>query len=233
MRYDRNFRGYDRGWTGAGRVGGMPRYDETFRAGRGPYDAGYRGQGPRGYDVGYGPNAPWNPGISAHPSANQHLDAGETDFLGRPYPRAAEEDVPWGLIDQERMQRQPVTARGPMPGRGGPRGYDGGMMHGRGYDRSAGMNPGLRAGNGYGAGGLMQGPRGGNAGGYGAARGYDRVAGMRYGGSYGGGYGYDREMRPEDFHARNLPDSDEAGVDLHRMNRGRDLRYTSNWTRWF
>lgn len=221
MRYDRGFRGYDRGWTGGARMGGMPRYDETFRAGRGRYDAGFRGydRGMRGYDSGYGG---WNPGIAAHPSANQHVDAGETDFLGRPYPRAAQEDVPWGLIDQERMQaRAQGYDVGYQPSGGGYAGRDprGGWGM-RGYDR--GMQ-----------GGGTQRFRAGSGGGYGGARGYDRVAGMRYGGSYGGGWGYDREMRPEDFHARNLPDSDEAGVDLRRMYQGRDLRHTSGWTRWF
>lgn len=190
MRYDRNFRGYNRGWTGE-RMAGMPRYDELFRGGRG-YDGGYRPF--RGVDH------------LAHPSANQHVESGETDFLGRPYPRAAGEDVPWGLIDQERMQARFL-----------------------GYD--AGYQP---PGGGYAA---RRDPRGWSRGydrGYqGGARGYDRVAGMRYGGSYGGGWGYDHDMRPEDFHARNLPDSDEAGVDLHRMYGGRNLRYTSDWTRWF
>jgi hypothetical protein len=240
MRYDRGYRGYDRGWAGGGRMGGMPRYDETFRAGRGGYDAGFRGQAgsPRGYDLGYGPHAPWHTayGMAAHPSDNQQVDAGETDFLGRPYPSAAQEDVPWGLIGQERVQRQTRSGRGLLSTRdhGGPRGYDRGMMQGgRGYDR--GMMQGGRGydrgpAQGYRGGETMQGPGGG---GYGGARGAGPVAGMRYGGSYGGGWGYDNEMRPESFHARNLPDSDEAGVDLHRMNRGRDLRYTSSWTRWF
>lgn len=219
MRYDRGFRGYDRGWTGAGPTGGMPRYDETFRGGRGAYDAGWRG-GMRGYDEGYGRHTPWRTpyGAGARPTANQHVDAGETDFLGRPYPRAAEEDIPWGLIDQDRMQGAEYGP-GYHPSGGGyvnrdPRG-GWGM---RGYDRGAGMTQRFRAGN---------------AGGYGGARGYDRAAGMRYGGSYGGGWGYDHEMRPEDFHARNLPDGDIAGVDAHRYARGRDLRYHSNWTRWF
>lgn len=57
-------------------------------------------------------------------------------------------------------------------------------------------------------------------------RGYDRGfhAGQRYEADYG---------RPEDYHPRFSPDSDEAGVDVHRYGRGRDMRYTSNWTRWF
>ena len=159
---------------------------------------------------------------------NQHVETGETDFLGRPYPRAAQEDVPWGLIDQERAQAR---------WQGYDRGYDnsgynnsgggyagqnprgGGGM--RGYDRTVFTTRGPGNGGGYAGGG------------YGGARGYDRVAGMRWGGSYGGNWGYDREMRPEDYHARNLPDSDVAGMDAHRYARGRDLHYHSNWTRWF
>lgn len=207
MRYDHGYaRGYDRGWTGAGRADGMPRYDQAFRAGLGGYDRGMRG-----YDAGYGRHAPWHgfSGGAAHPSQNQHVERGETDFLGRPYSRAAEEDVPWGLIEQDRMQA---------------RGYDSGFQPGgdgyaardnrgwtRGYDRSGGYAGGPR--------------RYDQGGGY--------AAGMRYGGSYGGSHGYDHDMRPEDFHARNLPDSDIAGVDAHRYARGRDLRYQSNWTRWF
>jgi hypothetical protein len=60
----------------------------------------------------------------------------------------------------------------------------------------------------------------------GYGRGYDRGfnARQRYGVDYG---------RPEDYHARFLPDSDEAGMDVHRFGNGRDMRYTSNWTRWF
>ncbi|HEU4558265.1 MAG TPA: hypothetical protein VFS20_10460 [Longimicrobium sp.] len=226
MRYDRGFRGYDRGWTSVGPVGGMPRYDQTFRAGRGGYDSGFRGydRGMRGYDAGYGGNGAWTAfGRGAHPSVNQHVEMGETDFLGRPYPRAAQEDVPWGLIDQERMQARwqgydagyhpsggGYAGRGPRGGRGA-----------RGYDRTVFTARGPGNGGGYAGGG------------YGGARGYDRVAGMRWGGSYGGDWGYDRDMRPEDFHARNLPDSDVAGVDAHRYARGRDLHYHSNWTRWF
>lgn len=221
MRYDGGFRGYDRGWTGAGRMGGMPRYDETFRAGRARYDTGWRG-----YDQAYHGHQPWNTpfGASAHPSVNQHVDMDETDFLGRPYPRAAQEDVPWGLIDQERMQaRRAGYDAGFQPSGGGyaardPRGGWGT----RGYDRGAGMMQRFRAGSG-----------GGYGGGYGGERGHGRVAGMRYGGSYGGGWGYDRDMRPEDFHARNLPDSDIGGVDAHRYARGRDLHHQSTWTRWF
>jgi hypothetical protein len=226
MRYDQgHFRGYDRGWTGGpGRP--MPRYDQTFRAGRGGYDAGLRGydRGMRGYDAGYGGDGAWNTsfGRAAHPSVNQHVETGETDFLGRPYPRAAQEDVPWGLIDQDRSRgRSRGYDTGFQPGGGGYTGRDlrGGWGM-RGYDRGfAGGGPG--AGGGYAGGG------------YGGARGYDRVAGMRHGGSYGGEWGYDHQMRPEDFHARNLPDSDVGGVDAHRYGRGRDLRYQSNWTRWF
>ncbi|HEV7587306.1 MAG TPA: hypothetical protein VGO40_04175 [Longimicrobium sp.] len=53
--------------------------------------------------------------------------------------------------------------------------------------------------------------------------------------AYGGRGRYDVEydVRPEDWHPRFIPDSDEAGVDVHRYGRGRDMRYTSNWTRWF
>lgn len=227
MRYDRGFRGYDRGWTGAGRIGGMPRYDQTFRAGRGGYDAGFRGydRGMRGYDAGYGGHGPWQTsfGHGAHPSVNQHVDAGETDFLGRPYPRAAQEDVPWGLIDQERAQaRWTGYDAGYQPGGGGYAGRDPrGGWGPRGYDRTVFTSGGPGNGGGYAGGG------------YGGARGYDRAAGMRWGGSYGGNWGYDRDMRPEDFHARNLPDSDVGGVDAHRYARGRDLHYNSNWTRWF
>jgi hypothetical protein len=230
MRYDQGYaRGYDRGWTGAGRHGGMQRYDQAFRAGTGGYDRGMRGYdaGMRGNAGRYGSHAPWHAGFhggAAHPSMNQHVDAGETDFLGRPYSPAAEEDVPWGLIEQDRMQA-------------GRRGYDAGFQPGgdgyaardnrgwsRGYDRS---------------GGYAGGPRGyDRASGYGAGpRGYDQgggyAAGMRHGGTYGGSHGYDRDMRPEDFHARNLPDGDIAGVDAHRYTGGRDMRYQSNWTRWF
>jgi hypothetical protein len=57
-------------------------------------------------------------------------------------------------------------------------------------------------------------------------RGYDRGFRARHG--YGMDYG-----RPEDYHPRFSPDSDEAGVDVHRFGHGRDMRYTSNWTRWF
>jgi hypothetical protein len=217
-------------------MGGMPRYDETFRAGGGRYDAGFRG-GLRGYDAGYGSHTPWETpyGAGARPAANQHLDSGETDFLGRPYPRAAEEDIPRGLIDQERMQSAGY-GRGYSSSGGGyvnrdprggwdARGYDRGMTQG---DRG-GMTQRFRAGNGGG----YNGGGGYNSAGYGGTRGYDRVAGMRYGGSYGGGWGYDRDMRPEDFHARNLPDSDIGGVDAHRYARGRDLHHNGSWTRWF
>jgi len=235
MRYDQGYaRGYDRG-LGAGRPGGGPRYDQSYRAGRGGFDAGPRGYdrgirgydgGMRGYDAGYGRYAPWRAGFSGpavHPSANQHVETGETDFLGRPYSRAAEEDVPWGLIEQDRMQagRSHYDA-GFQPGGDGYAARDN-RGWSRGYDRS---------------GGYAAGPRGyDRVAGHGDGRGYDQrggyAAGMRHGGSYGGPHGYDRGLRPEDFHARNLPDSDVGGVDAHRYARGRDLRYQSNWSRWF
>ena len=74
----------------------------------------------------------------------------------------------------------------------------------------------------------------------GPPRGYDR-GDRGYGGGYGGAprgaprgrYDVAYDVRPEDYHARFIPDSDEAGVDVHRYGRGRDMRYTSNWTRWF
>jgi hypothetical protein len=68
-------------------------------------------------------------------------------------------------------------------------------------------------------------------------RGYDR--------GFRGGYSrdYDRDLaarrryqmegRPEDYHPRFMPDSDEAGIDVHRYGRGGDMRYNSSWTRWF
>ncbi|HYH79962.1 MAG TPA: hypothetical protein VEX86_09190 [Longimicrobium sp.] len=228
MRYDQGYaRGYDRGWTHVGGMGARPRYDQTFRAGGGGYDRGPRGYdaGMRGYDGGmrnggrYGSHAPWHAGYgaTAHPSANQHVDAGETDFLGRPYSAAAQEDVPWGLIEQDRAQGRHSGYDAGYAARD-PRGWS------RGYDRSGGYATGPRGydrGGGYGAG-----PRGYDQGG-----GY--AAGMRHGGSYGGSHGYDRDMRPDQFHARNLPDGDIAGVDANRYARGRDLHYHSNWTRWF
>lgn len=57
-------------------------------------------------------------------------------------------------------------------------------------------------------------------------RGYDR-------GFRGERLPFQEDGRPEDYHARFLPDSDEAGMDVHRYTRGRDPRWTSNWTRWF
>jgi hypothetical protein len=62
--------------------------------------------------------------------------------------------------------------------------------------------------------------------GHGYAHGYDAGFGARQ--RYAADYG-----RPEDYHPRFMPDSDEAGVDVHRYGRGGDMRYTSNWTRWF
>lgn len=180
MRYDRGYGSQGYGNYG-GRYGGMPQYDSMFRGRErhmGPP------QGRRGRDAG---RMGWRDLGPSHPMGfEQHPMPGETDFLGRPYPPAAMDDRPWGLIDQE--QRQARYA-------GNARGYDRGF---RGYDR------------GYG----------------GYAADYDR--GYRARQRYGAGYG-----RPEDYHPRFSPDSDEAGVDVHRYGRGGDMRYTSNWTRWF
>ncbi|HEX8243609.1 MAG TPA: hypothetical protein VF541_08940 [Longimicrobium sp.] len=183
MRYDRGY-GRDFGGGSGGRMAGMPRYDDMFR-GRERH-AGPP-QGRRGRDAGRmgwrdGREGPWRTafGTAAHPSENQWVEPGETDFLGRPYPPAAMDDRPWGLMEQDRMQAGPG---------GRPRGYDRGYA--RGYDR--GM------------------PRG-----FGARRRYQMEG-----------------VRPEEYHPRFSPDSDEAGVDVHRYGQGRDMRYTSNWTRWF
>jgi hypothetical protein len=73
----------------------------------------------------------------------------------------------------------------------------------------------------------------------GPPRGYDRgYRGGGYGAEYGRGFGARRryemdDVRPEDYHPRFSPDSDEAGVDVHRFGRGGDMRYNSSWTRWF
>ncbi|MBV9108572.1 MAG: hypothetical protein JO306_04095 [Gemmatimonadetes bacterium] len=195
MRYDRGY-GRDYGWNG-GRMGGMPRYDDMFR-GRERH-AGPP-QGRRGRDAGRmgWRDAPTAFGSGAHGSPNQQVAPGETDFLGRPYSRAAMDNRPWGLIEQERMQA----------------GY--GYGYG-GYDRGGGYDAGYR-------------PR---------PRGYDRgFAGPRSRGGYDEGFGargaWQMEgMRPEDYHPRFIPDSDEAGMDVHRYGHGGDMRYTSNWTRWF
>ena len=173
MRYDASFgRGYDRGW-GRGWQGAPPRYDEMFRGrerhAEGPpnwrrgRDAGRMGW--RDVPAAFGPGT--------HASGYEHPLPGETDFLGRPYPRQALEDRPWGLMEQDRMQARAF-------------GYDAGY---RGYDQ-----------------GFRGGPRG----------------------AYGGRPRYDVEydVRPEDYHPRFIPDSDDYG-------RGREMRYTSNWTRWF
>lgn len=121
-RYDREMR-YDAGYR-AGPRPGMPRYDQMFRG---------RPAGPRPMDPRRGRDAGWMGwrdgartafGAAAHPSENQHVAPGETDFLGRPYPANASRDVPWGLIDQERMQDHMETRMN--------RGYDRGF---RGYDR--------------------------------------------------------------------------------------------------
>jgi hypothetical protein len=62
------------------------------------------------------------------------------------------------------------------------------------------------------------------------ALGYDRgyAAGYRR-----GRYEVEYDVRPEDYHPRFIPDSDEAGMDVHRYGRGPRMRYTSDWTRWF
>ena len=186
MRYDRGYGRDFGGWQG-GRMAGMPRYDEMFR-GRERH-AGPP-QGRRGRDAG---RMGWHDvGPSAHPTENQHPLAGETDFLGRPYSRAAMDDRPWGLMEQDRMQGAYDVGY-----RGAARGY-GGVD--RGYDR------GFRGG--YGRGGYDEG--------FGARRRWQMEG-----------------MRPEEYHPRFSPDTDEAGVDVHRFGRGRDMRYTSNWTRWF
>jgi hypothetical protein len=69
----------------------------------------------------------------------------------------------------------------------------------------------------------------------GGYRGYDRGFRDAPRGAYGarGRYDVGYDVRPEDYHPRFSPDSDEAGMDVHRYGRGRDMRYTSNWTRWF
>ncbi|MFL5542261.1 MAG: hypothetical protein ACJ8J0_24960 [Longimicrobiaceae bacterium] len=171
MRYDN---GYGRDYGGW--MGGMPRYDAMFRGRErhlGPP------QGRRGRDAG---RMGWRDlGPGPHPGWSEHPAPGETDFLGRPYPREAMDDRPWGLLEQD--QRQARYA--------GPVGYDRGYF--RGYDR-----------------------------------GYDRGGGFGARPRYGMDYG-----RPEEYHARFIPDSDEAGMDVHRYGRGGDMRYTSNWTRWF
>src|ERR1700741_3978587 len=109
MRYAR-----ENGRECGGRYAGMPAYDAMFRGrerhagppqGRRGRDAGRMGW----RELGPMPRAGWF----------QHPAAGETDFLGRPYPPAAMDDRPWGLIDQERMQARAF-------------GYDAGY---RGYDR--------------------------------------------------------------------------------------------------
>jgi hypothetical protein len=218
MRYDGGYgRGYDRGWRG--QAGGMPRYDDMFRgAGAGAAPPNWR----RGRDVGRmgWREQEWDTafGGPAHGSPNQMVGPGETDFLGRPYPRSAGMDRPWGLIEQERRQEMMERPR-PRPRYG--REYDArhetdapDVVYGRGDERGYGMR-----------GGGMRGPQPGPMrGGYGGPR--------MYGGSHG--TGYDDDMRPDEFHPRFIPDGDEAGVDLHRagLYRG-DMRYNSNWTRWF
>ena len=123
-RYDREM--YDAPYRreGMGARPMMPRYDQMFR---GPM----RGERPldprRGRDagwIGWRDGARTAFGAGAHPSDNQHVAPGETDFLGRPYPRDAGRDVPWGLIDQERAQDRMESRM--------QRGYDRPF---RGYDR--------------------------------------------------------------------------------------------------
>src|SRR3954469_2492096 len=204
MRYDRGYGRDYGGWQG-GEMAGMPRYDSMFRGrerhagppqGRRGRDAGRMGWRDMGAQAAFG--AP------AHPSENQHVMPGETDFLGRLYSRQAMDDRPWGLMEPDRTQAHMQGyardyGRYDAGFRGRPRGYDRGFQQGYG----------------------------------GVPRGYDR--GMQRGGGRGQGsrFPYQMEGRPEDYHARNLPDSDEAGMDVHRYGHGRDMRYTSNWTRWF
>lgn len=175
---------YDRGYGRDHRYGGMPGYDAMFRGRErhmGPP------QGRRGRDAGRMGWRDLGPG-SRHANFEQHPLPGETDFLGRPYPPAAMDDRPWGLIDQEQRQAR----------------YAGRRIHG--YDRGfGGYDPGHR--------------------GYAADYGRGFSARQRYGADY--------DVRPEDYHPRFSPDSDEAGMDVHRYGRGREMRYTSNWTRWF
>jgi hypothetical protein len=127
MRYDNGYGRDYGGWQGRG-----PRYDEMFRGrerhagppqGRRGRDAGRMGW----HDLGPGP----------HPGWHEHPAPGETDFLGRPYPRESLDDRPWGLLEQD--QRQARYA-------GPPRGYDRGY---RGYDRSSGFAPRQRYGADY------------------------------------------------------------------------------------
>jgi hypothetical protein len=114
MRYDK---GYGRDYGGW--MGGMPRYDAMFRGRErhlGPP------QGRRGRDAG---RMGWRDlGPGPHPGWSEHPAPGETDFLGRSYPREAMDDRPWGLLEQD--QRQARYA--------GPAGYDRGDYF-RGYDR--------------------------------------------------------------------------------------------------
>jgi len=120
MRYDNGYGRDYGGWQGRG-----PRYDEMFR-GRERH-AGPP-QGRRGRDAG---RMGWRDlGPGPHPGWHEHPAPGETDFLGRPYPRESLDDRPWGLLEQD--QRQARYA-------GPPRGYDRGFA--RGYDRGFGARP--------------------------------------------------------------------------------------------
>ena len=74
-------------------------------------------------------------------------------------------------------------------------------------------------------------PRGYDRGYRGYDRGYRDVPRAAYDGRGRYDVGYD--VRPEDYHPRFSHDSDEAGVEVHRDAPRRDMRYTSNWTRWF
>lgn len=240
MRYDNGFgRGYDRGWQGGGRDEHMPRYDSIFRGRGAAPGAGVPGAGQhrRGREAGAAGwrDEPWRnaPGPAAHASDNQVLRGGETDFMGHPYPPEARRNIPWGLIEQERMQARGAGYDAGYRGR--PAGEDRGF---RGYDR------------GYPRGGMMQGGNGG--GGYGpppARGGYGQPSpGAGYGGMQGGngpsgrgggygarpGYDADFDVAPDRYHPRFIADGDEAGYDLHRSGRIHPgQHYTSQWTRWF
>src|SRR3954447_23851002 len=96
MRYDngygRDYGGRDGGWQG-------PRYDEMVR-GRERH-AGPP-QGRRGRDP--GPMGGRARGPAPHPGWHEHPAPAETDFLGRPCPRASYDDRPWGLLEQDQRQ---------------------------------------------------------------------------------------------------------------------------------
>jgi hypothetical protein len=194
----------------------MPRYDQMFR---GPANGAAPPDWRRGRDMGRmgWRDGPWDTafGGPAHGSPNQAVYPGDTDFLGHPYPASAGMDRPWGLIEQERRQEMMERPR-PRPRPRYDREYDArhemdapDVVYGRGEERDFGMR-----------GRPMRGPQPGP------------MRGSMHGGSRG--TGYDDGMRPDEFHPRFMPDGDEAGVDVHRagLYRG-DMRYNSNWTRWF